>query len=123
MKDFQVSKKGKGMSKEDFTDEEMLLLCNMTSNGTPMNEAKNKIINSRKKANVAKDVGSDKKPTTAEKKYAVASEIEALGGEAPHESESLAKFYQTLNAVKEKVESEESEEEKVESEESEEENN
>jgi hypothetical protein len=81
-----------------------LVLCNLTSRGMTLAEARAHLAGEEvKKAEKAKVESTKeetpKKETAAEKKARVAVKIEALGGEVPAKSQSFAKFQEALTAA------------------------
>tara|TARA_R100001530_G_scaffold131664_1_gene103488 strand:+ start:192 stop:479 length:288 start_codon:yes stop_codon:yes gene_type:complete len=83
----------------DFTPDEKLFLSNLVSQGVPMKKACERVLGCRK-APVGAAIREDRKPTAAERKEALAANIEAAGGEVPLASASVAKFEQALAAAK-----------------------
>lgn len=85
-----------------LTPEEKLAVCNMTSTGTAMAEAIAAIEEQRGRdagGNTPTEEGK-RKISPRDKKAALAKEIEALGGEVPEASASVAKFGEALTAAK-----------------------
>lgn len=83
-----------------YTPEEKLVICNATSIGKSMKEAKAMVMKARGGNTEAAPETEKKKPSAKEKKEALAKEIEALGGEVPAENASVAKFEEALTAAK-----------------------
>lgn len=82
----------------EFTADQKLQLCNMTSQGISLAEAKRRILESAKPAiSAASEAG---KPSARDRKAALTAEIESLGGEVPPVSASVAKFEEALTAAK-----------------------
>lgn len=89
------------MSEEKIvlTPEERFTVCNMNSTGTKLKDAIAKVVANRNGSTAApKD--EKKKPSAKAKKEALAKEIVELGGEAPEENASVAKFQEALTAAK-----------------------
>jgi len=71
---------------------------NLRANGLSDKAAKARIAEEGKAS--PKEETKPKEPSTADKKAALALEIEALGGEVPTDRSSLAKFEEALEAAK-----------------------
>ena len=78
-----------------ISDEEMLVIANLSSRGLTLAEAKEIVLGQRSNTLVEK---SDKKPKVSpkEQKEEIAAEIKKLGGKAPSPSASLPNFKQAL---------------------------
>lgn len=91
------------MSEEKFvpTQDETLVICNMTSTGTKLKDAVAK-VKALRTGNAKGPVAPAKKEKVSPKdrKEALAKEIEALGGEAPAASASVAKFEEALTSAR-----------------------
>ena len=82
-----------------FTEEETLIICNKTSKGIPLQEAKKQVMSSREIVDSVANDTQEKKKTAAEKKKELAQKIMALGGEVPAEGASVAKYQEALAAA------------------------
>ena len=85
-----------------LTPEETLVVCNMTSTGTKLRDAIAKIKAQRERSATGGEatVEGKKKVSAKDKKSALTEEIEALEGEVPAASASVAKFEEALTAAK-----------------------
>lgn len=88
--------------KIDLTPEETLVVCNMTSTGAKLVDAIAEIVSRRKKGGTPASSKEAKKPSTKDRKEALAKQIEALNGEAPAANASIAKFEEALTTAKAK---------------------
>jgi len=81
-----------------------LLLCNLTSRGMTLSEARAHLAaEEAKRAERAGRIQAPSEPekiSAKDKKEALAAEIEALGGEVPGANSSVAKFEEALTAAK-----------------------
>ena len=93
---------------DNLTQEETLQLCNLTSCGMKLADAKKRVLRGRKE--ITSPGAASKAPTAAERKVALALEIEELGHDAPAKGESLAKFEEALAAAQEAAEGDEGDE-------------
>lgn len=86
------------MSEEkiELTSDEQLTVCNKISLGMKPKDALALIRKSRGMSAPAPTGAKKKKPSSKEKKVALAKAIEAAGGEAPAEDSSVAKFEEAL---------------------------
>jgi len=78
-----------------ITDEEMLVIANLSSRGLTLAEAKEIVLGQRNNTPVEKD-GKKPKVSPKEQKEEIAAEIKKLGGKVPSPSASLPNFKQAL---------------------------
>lgn len=81
-----------------------LQVLNLCASGKSLKEAKEIYEKGQNKSNPKADASEPKKPTAKEKKAALVDQIEALGGEVPQPSASVAVFEQALTAAQEATE-------------------
>ena len=84
---------------QNVTPEQMLAICNLTSTGVSLKVAKERILSPSAKTEAPVN-GEKKKPSRKDRKAAMAKEIKDLGGKAPEENASVAKFEEALTTAK-----------------------
>jgi hypothetical protein len=79
-----------------------LQLCNLVSQGMSLSEARKHLV---KQLSEVSEEGekTETKLSASDRKEILKSEIIALGGEPPADNSSVAKFQETLDGLKEKL--------------------